>query len=946
MKKHFLLSAMLLICTLPIFAEDFESNGIYYNILTENTVAVTFRGTQTTIYQDTYTGTVSIPTEVIHEGITYSVTSIAEKAFRKCSNLTAITIPQTITSIARNAFTDCSNLTSVILNTTTAINTLQSVLPGVTSVTFGENIETIPARMCYNLTNLTEIIIPKSVISIGDAAFARCPNLSSITVEEGNPLYTSKDNCLIAIRTKTLMAGCSTSVIPIDGSVTSIGASAFEGSGIASINIPSTITSFGDGAFADCATLEKINYTGGTVTSWCNISMSSNPLGQGADFYLDGEKITDIVFECDPKNNFCGCTSLQTVSLPNTITTIAEEAFSNCINLHTITIPNSVTEIGNAAFWGCLNLQTITLPESLIEIYNYIFKGCSNLVNIFIPNSVTAIGAYVFDGCTSLQTITIPNSVETISVSTFANCTSLQNITIPSSVTSIGKSAFSGCTALASATIKCTTPPTLGATAFPTATKFTIPCGTTDAYYAATEWTKYLYYEEAFLADWSAVSADEEQGTVVISQSPTSCDSQTATFEVHAAAGYRFASWQDGNTDNPRTVEITDDIAYTASFEVVPITITTDVNDNEWGIVTGAGEYAIDATATLTAIPAAHYQFTAWQDGNTDNPRTVIVSEDATYTATFAPLMFTIATAVNNASWGTVEGAGVYQSGTSVTITATASEGAIFNSWSDGNTDNPRTVEVSADATYTAIFVAGITDLQLRTTKVSLYPGDSYYLNTIVTPADADKSTLLWSSDNEEVVSIVDGFATAHNVGKAIITVTTDNKILSATCEIIVSEEGNEEEDGVVVNPNDESVDITWSSVEGAAHYVLVIYADEAQTEKICTLTFDAHGYLTNIHFQRSKPAVNQNVPSFLNFTVTGLQPSTTYSYSMSSYDEESTIIESIGGSFTTTAPGATTGVETPYIASPDKVRKVMENGTIYILRGGKRYMLDGREVK
>ncbi len=236
------------------------------------------------------------------------------------------------------------------------------------------------------------------------------------------------------------------------------------------------------------------------------------------------------------------------------------------------------------------------------------------------------------------------------------------------------------------------------------------------------------------------------------------------------------------------------------------------------------------------------------------------------------------------------------------------------------------------------------TDIQLKQTQLTLEVGDSYYLNTIIEPKDADKSKLIWSSSNEDIVSVDGCIATAHQIGTATITVSTEDNALSATCEIVVVEEGQNASDDVVVDPNDKSVEISWTPVEGAAYYVFVVYADESQVTKICTLTFNAWGFLTNIHFLPKKPALTPENNPF-NFTVTGLEANTTYGYSMSSYNEDETLITSKAGQFTTTS-NVTTSVETPYIASPDEVRKVLENGTIYILRNGEKYTIDGRKMK
>ena len=173
---------------------------------------------------------------------------------------------------------------------------------------------------------------------------------------------------------------------------------------------------------------------------------------------------------------FSGCGSLQSVTIPNSVTSIGDKAFSSCISLQSVTIPNSVTKIGdeafgwckslqsvtisnsvksigNKTFWWCESLQSVTIPNSVTSIGDDAFISCLSLQSITIPNSVTKIGDYAFELCESLQSITIPNSVTSIRNGAFSRCYSLQNVTIPNSVTSIGNGAFIRCYSLQSVTI-------------------------------------------------------------------------------------------------------------------------------------------------------------------------------------------------------------------------------------------------------------------------------------------------------------------------------------------------------------------------------------------------------------------------------------------------------------------------------------------------------------
>ena len=178
------------------------------------------------------------------------------------------------------------------------------------------------------------------------------------------------------------------------------------------------------------------------------------------------------------ENAFQSCSSLATITIPLTVTSIGDAAFFNCSSLTSITIdagnsnyssvdgvffnklqtlliqypagildnsytiPDSVTSIGNAAFYDCTNLASVTIPDSVTSIGNAAFYDCPNLASVTISDSVTSIGNYAFAACTNLTSVTIPDSVTSIGDYAFAGCTNLTSITIGNSLTSIGINAF------------------------------------------------------------------------------------------------------------------------------------------------------------------------------------------------------------------------------------------------------------------------------------------------------------------------------------------------------------------------------------------------------------------------------------------------------------------------------------------------------------------------
>ncbi len=233
---------------------------------------------------------------------------------------------------------------------------------------------------------------------------------------------------------------------------------------------------------------------------------------------------------------------------------------------------------------------------------------------------------------------------------------------------------------------------------------------TADTHYHFTQWTdgntdnprkitveSDATYTAEFAIDQYTITASGEHGTV---EGTGTYDYNTKVYLTAVPdKGYYFVKWSNGMKYNPYYVYVRSDTTLTAEFAPYRYTITTYAQN---GSVSGGGAYDYGTTVTLTATADEHYHFTQWSDGNTDNPRTVSVEGDATYTAEFKPNQYTIT--VSAGEHGSANGGGTYDYGTTATLTATADAHYHFTRWNDGNTDNPRTVSVEGDATYTAEF--------------------------------------------------------------------------------------------------------------------------------------------------------------------------------------------------------------------------------------------------
>ncbi len=678
--------------------------------------------------------------------IPYSVTSIGAGAFHSCHSLTSITIPISVTNIGEAAFQECS---------------------GLTSVTIGNSVTTIGERAFRDCSSLNSVIIPNSVTSIGSYAFSGCSCLYSVTIPSSvthigdrafsgcsglTSVFFNAINCTtMGSYSYPVFSGCTNlSSLTIGDSVRNIPYFAFMGcSGLTSVTIGNSVTTIGERAFYDCSGLTSITIPNSVTYinyyAFCDCSGLTSLSIPNSVTYIDGYAFED-------------CSGLTSVIIGNSVTSIGCYAFSGCSGLTSVIIPDSVTSIGTGAFHdcggltsiifnainctsmenspypvfsGCTNLSSLTIGDSVQYIPSYAFSGCSGLTSLTIPDSVTSIGTGafydcsgltsvvfnaincasmgssscpVFSGCTNLSSITIGDSVQIIPSYAFYGCSNLTSITIPHSVTSIRNRTFYGCSSLHTIISNNPTAPTLGGNCFYNCPiqEIHIPCGSLDSY--SLRWSSYGdYLQEPDAPSFQRVlqSADTTIGEVSLL---TLFCADTSTISAIPNYGYHFTKWSDNNTDNPRTFVLTQDTTFTALFAISQYAIVGTSASDMMGAVIGSDTADYLQHVTLTALPNYGYHFTQWSDGNTQNPRTIVADSNKTYTAQFDYNTYTLSVSSDNPTMGTVAGVGSFNYLSTQNVSATANYGYHFTQWSDGNTDNPRSIVLIKDTSLTAEF--------------------------------------------------------------------------------------------------------------------------------------------------------------------------------------------------------------------------------------------------
>lgn len=413
------------------------------------------------------------------DGMKYTITSDSEVKVVKLSSgyytgdivipstITYNDVTYTVTSIDA-AFNGSSNLTSVVIpNTVTSLGSYAfGSCSKLTSITIPNSVTSIGGYAFYQCGKLESVTLSSSLTSIGTYAFGKCTKLMSIDIP----------NSVTTISSYAFNGCTSLNEIVIPGSITTIQNYSFSGcTGLTSVSIPSSVTYINDDAFKSCSSLAAVHIS--DLAAWCGIEFSSskaNPLQVAQHLYLNGEEITSLV-------------------IPNSVSTINKFSFYGLTSLTSVTIPSSVTSIKGNVFDGCTSLTEVHISdlaawcgisfvgETSNPLYRaqHLYLNGEEITSLTIPSSVTSIGGYAFYGWTGLTSVTIPNSV-----------------------TKVGQYAFYNCSGLTEVIAERQTPPTYNSNAFNgafTATLY-VPSAAVTSYSSASYWKQFAEIRPISLA--------------------------------------------------------------------------------------------------------------------------------------------------------------------------------------------------------------------------------------------------------------------------------------------------------------------------------------------------------------------------------------------------------------------------------------------------------------
>lgn len=384
---------------------------------------------------------------------------IGNRAFAGCRSLKRVVFNGAAAELGDYAFWHCSKIAIYYTQNVTAIGECAFIGSGLSGELDLRGVKNIKSG-AFNGCEITSITIGKNLSEIGPSAFFNCDDLNEIKLSDENDEYVYVDGCLIRRSDNTLVLGLASAVIP--ETVVSIGDYAFAyRKNLSEIAIPSSVTAIGSYAFANCENLKTIEVSESVKSIQSCVFKSCVSLTKATwrtlvsvpdSVFESCSALTDVKLSSVTKigeRAFSGCIGLKEIILPQSLTEIGEYAF-NKTALASITLPQSIDKVGNGWFLGCKYLETVNFDGKIKEIGESAFSGCISLKSFEIPSSVVSIGNSAFLDCTSLKNIEIPSSVVSIGNFAFNGCSALSEVLFNEGLKTIGEEAFGKCKSLSS----------------------------------------------------------------------------------------------------------------------------------------------------------------------------------------------------------------------------------------------------------------------------------------------------------------------------------------------------------------------------------------------------------------------------------------------------------------------------------------------------------------
>ena len=681
-------------------------------------------------------------------------TSIGEYAFCGCLGIASLYIGSGIISISNNAFESCYSIHNLVIP------------EGVINIGQGA------FAACVSLDSIT--FNAKECMSMnGGSVFAGCNNVSYIGI--GENVHRFPDSAFTVFNHLL-------DTIPWRDSLRYVGAWNFRDRNemTGSFIIP-TIDTIATGAFYNCDNLLSVNanarYIGNNAFSNCdrlvtvNLGDSVQALGNEAFsgcFRLNNASFGEGIISIGD-SAFGGCIRLIKPELPSSLATIGTRAFDGCGDINgKLTFPASITHIGDSAYNGVGNITEIEMKGSTPPtIHAHTFAAVDSLVTVSVPCGAV-LNYYITDYWENFPNIveappyrlTVQSNNEVMGTATVTQQTTCTNHTAtiyavaqtgyhflqwndgitanPRTIPMTQDSTFTAIFVVNNSYITVhandstmgsvsgtglygyNAPVTLTATAYSGYHFLRWNDGNTQnpRYLAAVRDSSFTAIFVSNVSTITVANANPDMGNV--GGSGVYYYQNLVSITATANYGYHFVQWNDGNTQNPRTIIVSQDSAFTAFFALNTYSIVATSNSTTMGSVSGGGQYTYLHEMSMTATPAYGYHFVQWNDGVTDNPRTLTVTRDSAFIAQFAANSYTLTVAANDATMGSAYGAGSYNYNTTATLSAVANYGYHFTQWSDAVTDNPRIVTVLNNATYTAQFAINSYTLTVQSSNPAI----------------------------------------------------------------------------------------------------------------------------------------------------------------------------------------------------------------------------------